>query len=413
MQRLADGEALVDDLVLRDVADVGAARRDRLAVDRHVARRGLRHAGERLQQRALARAALADDPDELARLDAEADVGEDLPLADADDEPVRVEAQRAAIVAGEDRPAVEDEAVGADADHGRRPTARPTSRAGRSGACRCGSAGRAARSRRRSRGAPRRAGARRSGRRGRGRCPRRGRCAGARRAAPWRAPRSAPPRRARPSGSRRRPGSAGRARRSRSRRPSSGPASAPCRRSPLTRVPFLEPRSATAQPPEAGRIAACSRDTPPSGRTRSLEGTRPIVRPADESGQAASVVDERRRLRRALWLGRRRRDAHRREGTWGARRAARRTDGWHGPPRAGYGGAVAIRGQVPRDAAWSDLRPAHRSDCRGAWRADGRARPLVRAAPRRPEGLPPARDRSAPPPPASPSTTRARSTARG
>ena len=115
-ERLAHGEARVHDLVLRDVADVRQPRRDRLAADGHRAARGARHAGQRLDQRRLAGPALADHDDELVGLDAERRLGEDLLALHAHGEALGIEPERAALVAGEELGAVEEQPVGPDAD---------------------------------------------------------------------------------------------------------------------------------------------------------------------------------------------------------------------------------------------------------------------------------------------------------
>ena len=108
----------MDDVVLGHVADVGQATREVLAVERDPATARPRDSGERLEQRALAGAALADDRHQLAGLDRDRRRGEDRLVLDADLDLGRVEPQRAVIVAGEERVAVEDEPVGPDPDLG-------------------------------------------------------------------------------------------------------------------------------------------------------------------------------------------------------------------------------------------------------------------------------------------------------
>ena len=71
---------------------------------------GRRHPGERLHQRRLARAALADDRHELARLEPSVVWLQDLLVLDRDRDALGVEAQRAPLVAGDERRAVEDRA---------------------------------------------------------------------------------------------------------------------------------------------------------------------------------------------------------------------------------------------------------------------------------------------------------------
>jgi hypothetical protein len=115
-QRLVDAQLAVDDLVLREVADVGQATGDRLAADGDAALRGGCHAGQRLDERRLPRAALADDRHELAGLDAQRGRSQDLLVLDAHGDALGVEAQRAALLAGDEAAAVEQQPVGPDAD---------------------------------------------------------------------------------------------------------------------------------------------------------------------------------------------------------------------------------------------------------------------------------------------------------
>ena len=137
-------------------------------------------AGQRLHERRLARAALADDRDELAGLDAQRRRLQDHLLLDAHAEALGVEPDRALLGARDEAVAVEDQPVRADPDlragvQRGAPRELPVQRA-----CRCARRGRAPRCVRRC-AAPRRGSARRWGRRARRRWPRRGRSSAGRR----------------------------------------------------------------------------------------------------------------------------------------------------------------------------------------------------------------------------------------
>ena len=120
LERLRDGEIRMDDLVLGQIPDVGQPCADGLAIDGDRATRWGCDAGERLEQRRLARAALADEGDELAGLDAERRLGQDLLFSHAHRHALGVESQRALLGAGDEGRPVEDEPVRSDAHLGAR-----------------------------------------------------------------------------------------------------------------------------------------------------------------------------------------------------------------------------------------------------------------------------------------------------
>src|SRR5947209_12047169 len=76
----------------------------------------MRDAGQRLDHRRLPRAALADDRDELPGLHLDRGAIEDALALDVDCELLGGQAERAAIVAGNERGAVEDQPERTDAD---------------------------------------------------------------------------------------------------------------------------------------------------------------------------------------------------------------------------------------------------------------------------------------------------------
>ncbi len=117
-ERLPHLEQPVDDVLLRHVADVGEAVGERLAVDFDGTRRRRVHAGQHLQERGLAGAALADDRHQLPRLERRRGRREDLLLPGAHGHPARLEPKRADLAARDQAVAVEDQPVGPDADDG-------------------------------------------------------------------------------------------------------------------------------------------------------------------------------------------------------------------------------------------------------------------------------------------------------
>ena len=128
-QRLAHGQLAVDDLVLGQVADVGEPGRDRLAADRDRPAGRVGDAGERLDQRRLAGAALADDRDELAGLDRERRAARICLSLTSHRDALGVQPQRAPLARRDEAGAVEDQPVRADPDlrARRRPGAAATS----------------------------------------------------------------------------------------------------------------------------------------------------------------------------------------------------------------------------------------------------------------------------------------------
>ena len=81
-QRLPDGEPVVEDVGLRDVADFGESQIDRVRADEHLTRAGLFDAGHAFEERRLPRAAGADQGDELARGHGQIGRLQDRPISD-------------------------------------------------------------------------------------------------------------------------------------------------------------------------------------------------------------------------------------------------------------------------------------------------------------------------------------------
>ena len=118
--RVAEGlrhrEVSVDYVVLGHVADVCEAGGDRLAAHGDAPARRPRDSGERLDQRAFSRTALADDRDELAGLDGERGLREYPLILGRHKNVLGIEPQRATIVTRHEAGAVEYEPEGADPD---------------------------------------------------------------------------------------------------------------------------------------------------------------------------------------------------------------------------------------------------------------------------------------------------------
>ena len=103
------GQARVDDLVLREVPEVGDARLDSLSVHENPSLRWRGDTGKDTKQRRLPGAALADDRHELSRLDAERHRLQDHLVAHGNGDVVRVEPEDATIITLDERRSVEDQ----------------------------------------------------------------------------------------------------------------------------------------------------------------------------------------------------------------------------------------------------------------------------------------------------------------
>ena len=117
-QGLEHGQPWVDDLVLRQIADVGQARLEGLPVDEDDAMRRPGGPHQHSHERRLPGAALADYRNELSRLDGERRSVENESLLDRHRDLVGVQTKRTAVVALHELAAVEDQAERPHADLG-------------------------------------------------------------------------------------------------------------------------------------------------------------------------------------------------------------------------------------------------------------------------------------------------------
>jgi hypothetical protein len=76
-------------------------------------------------------------------------------------------------------------------------------------------------------------------------------------------------------------------------------------RQPLSRVPFVEPRSASSQPPAARSRLACQRDTVSSASLMSQSASRPMVNRGCEPAGRVSTGGQPRSQRSVAWMARR------------------------------------------------------------------------------------------------------------